>query len=98
MVQIFGKLLQKKNYVTRNLIIIYGINKYQIHLLCSKLNIGLDCRINDLSQKYVVVLLKQIEISYLDVEINLKQNKQLAIKRLVEIKSNRGMLLYSNTF
>ena len=91
MVQIFGRLLKMHHYISRDLKIIYGINKFQAHLLCSKLNIGSDCRINDLSQKYVVLLLKEIEQSNLYIEITLKQNKKLLIKRLVEIKSNRGM-------
>jgi len=91
MVQIFGKTLDKKKHVFRGLKDIYGFNKFQIYLLCSKLNIGVDCRIKDLSQIHVVKLLKQIEIFNLDIEINLKRNKQSAIKRLVDIKSSRGM-------
>jgi ribosomal protein S13 len=91
MVQIFGQLLKINHYIFRDIKTIYGINKFQAHLLCSKLSIGLDCRINDLSQKYVVLLLKEIERSNLDIETMLKQNKKLSIKRLVEIKSNRGM-------
>jgi ribosomal protein S13 len=91
MVQIFGRLLKIHNYIFRDFKLVYGINKFQAHLLCSKLNIGLDRRVNDLSQKYVVLLLKEIERSNLDVETTLKQNKKLLVKRLIEIKSNRGM-------
>jgi ribosomal protein S13 len=55
------------------------------------LNIGLDCRIKELSQIHLFRILKEIETSNLVIETNLKQNKRLSIKRLIDIKSNRGM-------
>jgi small subunit ribosomal protein S13 len=91
MVQIFGKLLDKHKYVQIGLKNIYGFGIFQIALICSKLNIGFDCRVKDLTQTHVFKLLKEIEISNLDIEINLKKNKRLSIKRLIDIKSNRGM-------
>jgi ribosomal protein S13 len=92
MVQIFGKSLNKNKHVVIGMKDIYGLSTFQINLICSKLNIGLDLRIKDLSQIYLVKLLKEIEISNLDIEMILKKNKRLAIRRLVEIKSNQGML------
>ena len=97
MIQIFGKLLDKNKYVQIGLKNIYGFGIFQIDLICSKLNIGYDCRIKDLTQTHVFKLLKEIEISNLDIEINLKKNKRLSIKRLIDIKSNRGIRHIKNS-
>jgi small subunit ribosomal protein S13 len=91
MIQIFGKVLDSNKYVLKGLKDIYGLHKFQACLLCSKLNIGFDCKIKDLSQTQIIKLLKQIELSRLDIEINLRKNQELVLKRLIDIKSFRGL-------
>ena len=76
MIQIFGKVLESNKYVLKGLKDIYGLHKFQACLLCSKLNIGFDCKIKDLSQTQIIKLLKQIELSRLDIEINLRKNQE----------------------
>jgi ribosomal protein S13 len=91
MINIFGKTLHKKNHILNGFKSIYGLNIFQISLLLSTLNIGLDCHIKDISQKHVIRFLKQIEMAHLLIEIKLKQNKQMAINVLIDMKSNRGV-------
>jgi small subunit ribosomal protein S13 len=91
MVQIFGKTLDNKKQVNIALKNISGLNDYQIKSICNELNIGLDCKITDLSQSYMIRLLKLLERKNLLVEMMLKKDTQSNIKRLVEIKSHRGL-------
>ena len=67
------------------------MNNHQIKNVCNELNIGSDCRINDLSQAYIIRLLKLLEKKNLLIETSLKKEIQSNIKRLVEIKSYRGL-------
>ena len=91
MVQIFGKILNNKKQVNVALKNISGLNDYQIKSICNELNIGLDCKITDLSQSYMIRLLKLLERKNLLVEMMLKKDTQSNIRRLIEIKSHRGL-------
>lgn len=91
MVQIFGKVLNNKKQVKIALKNISGLNDYQIKSICNELNIGLDCKITDLSQSYIIRLLKLLERKNLLVEMTLKKEIQSNIRRLVDIKSHRGL-------
>ena len=62
MVQIFGKILSNKKKVNVALQNISGLNNCQIMSLCNELNVGLDCKITDLSQSHIIKLLKLLVI------------------------------------
>jgi len=91
MVQIFGKLMNNKKQVHVALKNISGINNYQIKAICNELNIGRDCKIADLSQSYIIRLLKLLETKNLFLETSLKKEIQFNMKRLIDIKSHRGL-------
>ena len=91
MVQIFGKLMNNKKQVHVALKNISGINNYQIKVICNELNIGRDCKIVDLSQSYIIRLLKLLETKNLFLETSLKKEIQFNMKRLIDIKSHRGL-------
>jgi small subunit ribosomal protein S13 len=91
MVQIFGKVLSNKKRVDAALKNISGLNKYQIEKVCNELNIGLDCKITDLSQSHIIKLLKLLERHNFLIEMSLKKTIQVNTKRLIEIKSHRGL-------
>ena len=91
MVQIFGKVLSNKKRVNTALQNISGLNNHQIEKICNVLNIGLDCKITDLSQSHIIKLLKLLEKHDLLIEASLKKNTQTNAKRLIEIKSHRGL-------
>ena len=50
MVQIFGKVMNNRKQVHVALKKISGVSDYQLKAICNELNIGLDCKISDLSQ------------------------------------------------
>ena len=91
MVQLFGKILNNRKQVHVSLKNISGLNDYQIKSICNELNIGLDCKITDLSQSYIIRLLKLLEKKNLLIETSLKSDVQLNMKRLMDIKSYRGL-------
>lgn len=91
MVQIFGKVLSNKKRVDTALKNISGLNDHQIVKICNELNIGLDCKITDLSQSHIIRLLKLLERNNLLIETSLKKDVQANAKRLIEIKSHRGL-------
>lgn len=91
MVQIFGKVLSNKKRVNTALQNISGLNNHHIEKICNELNIGLDCKITDLSQSHIIKLLKLLEKHDLLIEASLKKNTQTNAKRLIEIKSHRGL-------
>ena len=91
MVQLFGKMLNNRKQVHVSLKNISGLNAHQIKSICNELNIGLDCKITDLSQSYIIRLLKLLEKKNLLIETSLKNDVQLNMKRLIDIKSHRGL-------
>lgn len=91
MVQIFGKVMNNRKQVHVALKKISGVSDHQLKAICNELNIGLDCKISDLSQLHIIRLLKVLEAKNLFVETSLKKEVQSNIKRLVEIKSYRGL-------
>jgi len=91
MVQIFGKMLNNKKQVHAALKNIYGLKTYQIKDFCNDLNIGFDCKISDLSQPYIIRLLRLAEKKNILIETMLKKDIHSNIKRLIEIKSHRGL-------
>ena len=68
MVQIFGKVMNNRKQVHVALKKISGVSDHQLKAICNELNIGLDCKINDLSQSYIIRLLKVLEAKNLFVE------------------------------
>jgi|GEM_PF-3426991 len=91
MVQIFGKTLGNKKQVNVALKSISGLGDHHISSICNELSVGLDCKIVDLSQSYIIRLLKLFEKKNLLIEASLKKEFQFNVKRLVEMKSYRGL-------
>ena len=73
MVQIFGKIISNKKKVNVALQNISGLNNCQITNLCNELNVGLDCKITDLSQSHIIKLLKLLVPFFTNEEKKLKQ-------------------------
>jgi len=91
MAQIFGKTLGNKKQVHVALKSISGLGGHRISDVCNELSAGSDCKIADLSQSYMIRLLKLFEKKNLLVEASLKKEFQFDLKRLVEMKSYRGL-------
>lgn len=91
MAQIYGTTLNKKRQLLSALKSLVGLNIFQITKVCNELGLGLDCKVVDLSQYHILKLLKLLEKSNVLVESSLKTSTQVNIKRLIDIKSYRGL-------
>lgn len=98
MVQIYGANFNKKKQLSSALKGLAGLNTFRIINVCSGLGLGLDCKVLDVSQYHVLKLLRFLENNEILVESSLKRSNQLAIKRLVDIKSYRGLKVIRKTF
>lgn len=70
---------------------IYGIGKVNSILICKKLGFALNLKIKDLSKEHIIQLIRLIEGLDIMLASDLKKIKLLTTKRLVYIKSYRGL-------
>jgi len=70
---------------------IYGIGKKQSFLICKKLGFSINLKTVDLSNDQIIKLVKMIEKSNLIITSELKKLQSLFLKKLVEIKSYKGL-------
>lgn len=70
---------------------IYGIGKSKSFYFCKKLGFASDLLIKDLSDDQTTKLLKTIEISNVLLTSDLRKFRVFVTKRLVSIKSYRGL-------
>jgi small subunit ribosomal protein S13 len=98
MIQIYGATLNKKKQLSSALKGLAGLNTFQMINVCNELGIGLDCKVLDVSQYHVLKLLRFLENNEILVESSLKRSNQLAVKRLIDIKSYRGLRVVRKAF
>lgn len=84
------KLPEKKS-VFFALTYIYGIGKKTSFLICKKLGFSINLKIKDITQEQSLEILKVIDSSDFLLSNELKKFKMLALKKLVHIKSYRGL-------
>jgi len=70
---------------------VYGIGKSTSVLICKKLGFSLNLKIKDLSKEQINNLLKVVELLNMEFASDLKKLKLLVVKKLVSIKSYRGL-------
>lgn len=70
---------------------VYGIGHSRSVFFCKQLGFCFSLKIKDLSPEQIIKLLKLIEHSNLIITNDLKKSKQLTDKKLVAIKSFRGL-------
>lgn len=70
---------------------IYGIGKFQSFIICKKLGFSINLKIFDLSSDQIVKLVKLVENSDLILNNDLKKLQISFLKKLVNIKSYRGL-------
>jgi len=90
MVYLFETELKENKSVFLALKNVYGIGKSKSFLICKQLGFGLDLKVNELSDDQITKLLKLIE-STIIITSDLKKLKQKIVKKLVVIKSYRGL-------
>lgn len=70
---------------------IYGINKFSAFFICKKLGLIKNLKIKDLSDEQINRLLKVLDNSNILFGSNLRKIKQLNFKKLLFIKSYKGL-------
>ena len=90
MARIAGVDLPKEKRVEIGLTYIYGIGLPSSQKILKETNVNPDCRVKDLTEEEVNALREYI-IKNFKVEGDLRREISLAIKRLVEIGSFRGL-------
>ena len=89
MARIAGVDIPREKRVEISLTYIYGIGRTLSNKILEKLNINPDTRVKDLTDEQVNEIRK--EITNYTVEGDLRREVNLNIKRLMEIKSYRGI-------
>ena len=70
---------------------IYGIGEKTSILICKKLGFSINLKVKDITQDQLIDILKVIDSSQLLLSNELKKLKILTLKKLVSIKSYRGL-------
>ena len=83
-------LLENKS-VYFSLINIFGIGQFQSFLICKKLGLSHNYKLSKLTPDQIVKLIKFIENLNLLINNNLKKEKIILAKKLVQIKAYRGI-------
>jgi small subunit ribosomal protein S13 len=90
MLHIFGVNIPSNKSTHIALTSIYGIGKQRALLICKSLGISHEYPINQLNEAMVYKLCRLIEQEYA-IETELRKNQNFNIKRLLDIKSYRGL-------
>lgn len=70
---------------------IYGIGKNTAFFICKKLGFSINLKVKDLTQEQTTEILKIVEALDLTLNNELKKFKSLSLKKLIGIKSYRGL-------
>ena len=89
MARIAGVNIPVDKVVHTALTYIHGIGDHNSKLICEKLNIPLNKRVNKLSEEEVLKIREYIDENY-KVEGDLRREVSMNIKRLVDLASYRG--------
>lgn len=84
------KLLENKS-VFFALTNVYGIGQTTSFLICKKLGFSMNLKIKDLTQEQIVDILQIVESLNLTINNELKKLKSITLKKLISIKSYRGL-------
>nr|UDP55421.1 ribosomal protein S13 [Schizostauron trachyderma] len=93
MAYIFESELPQNKSICSALVSVFGIGKFNSHLLCYKLGFSKNLKVKHLSKEQITKLIKFIELSNLIIGIDLKKLRLLKTKKLLSIKSYKGFRL-----
>jgi small subunit ribosomal protein S13 len=94
MVYLFESELPKNKQFVFALINLYGIGKPKASFLCKKLGFSRNLMVKDVSKEQLNKLVKSIESSNMLIAGDLLKSRLLLVKKLVSIKSYRGLRRY----
>jgi small subunit ribosomal protein S13 len=91
MVYIFeSELLENKSIMTA-LTKIFGVGNSTSFLICKKTGFSANFKVKNLSKEQLALLLKTIETLNINLASDLKKTKLFIFKKLISIKSYRGL-------
>ena len=70
---------------------IYGIGKKTSFLICKKLGFSINLKIKNVTQDQLISIIKLTDSSGLVLNSELKKLKSLSLKKLISIKSYKGL-------
>ncbi len=91
MIYIFESKIPDEKSVFFALTYIYGINNSTSNLICKKLGFSKNLKVRNLSNEQINKLVKILESLSVPLGNNLKKLKQVNFKKLISIKSYRGL-------
>jgi len=91
MIYIFETKLIETKSVLFALNKIYGLGRSNSQKICKKLGISVNLKVRDLTENQIFKLINLIESSHFIVASNLKKKNTFIFKKLVNIKSYRGL-------
>lgn len=94
MIYLFESELEKNKLLLFALVNIYGINRASALFFCKKLGFSKNLTVKDLSREQISKLIKSIEFSNMTVSSDLLKFRILIAKKLVSIKSYKGLRRY----
>ena len=94
MVYLFESELPKNKLFVFAIVKIYGIGRVKAFFICKRLGFSRNLTVNDLSKEQLSRLIKSIESFDILVAGDLLKSQLLLMKKLVSIKSYRGLRRY----
>lgn len=91
MVYLFESNIPENKSVFFALTYIYGINKANSFFICKALGFSKNLKIKELSKEQINKLIKLVDLLNINVASDLKKIKLLTSKKLINIKSYRGL-------
>jgi small subunit ribosomal protein S13 len=91
MVYLFESKIPENKSVLYALTSIYGIGKSQAFLICCKLGFSVNLKVKELTKEQISKLIKTVQTLNLELASDLKKIKILTAKRLISIKSYKGL-------
>ena len=91
MIYIFETEVENSKSINVSLKNIYGLNSYQIRLICKKLGFSSNLKISNLNNEQIIKLVKGIENSNLKLTNELKKAQIFNLKKLIDIKCYAGL-------
>ena len=91
MIYILETNLSEKQSICFSLTQIFGIGRLQSSQICKKLGFSANCRLSTLTPDQIGKLIKFIESLNLLINNNLRKSKIILAKKLIQVKSYRGI-------
>jgi small subunit ribosomal protein S13 len=91
MIYLFESKISENKSILYALTDIYGIGKTQASLICCKLGFSANLKVKDLTKEQITKLIKIVPTLNITLASDLKKIKILTAKRLVSIKSYKGL-------